>query len=294
VLQVFQSISSVVWWHDTFSNDGMKTILFIHGLNANKAVWNLWCDKLEQQGYTCKTLSYPYHDGVPSELRKNPDERLRKIRLKDVVLSYARFIQALPEKPFLIGHSMGGLVVQKLIEVNLGVAGICLSSAPPLGLFSFRPSFIYNNSVMINLLKGNSVFIPSQRWFHQAIANTLERKLSDKYYEKFVVPESRQIPRSILLDGKINFRKPHAPLLFIAAEHDRIVPNKLNRKNAAAYKNKDSITEFKEFKGKSHLLCWESGWEEVLAYCTTFIARVEERSARVEEGRPIKIQSGSF
>jgi hypothetical protein len=35
----------------------------------------------------------------------------------------------LPEKPIVIGHSLAGLVVQKLIEMDKAVAGICIDGA---------------------------------------------------------------------------------------------------------------------------------------------------------------------
>ena len=58
---------------------------------------------------------------------------------------------------------------------------------------------------------------------------TLEETKRD--YDRFVVPESRNIPRSSARDdGHVDFKKPHNPLLFIAGEKDHIIPSTLNKK----------------------------------------------------------------
>ena len=63
-------------------------------------------------------------------------------------------------------------------------------------------------------------------------------------YTRFVVPESRNIPRSSTKnDGIVDFKKPHNPILIIAGEQDNIIPSSLNKKNFEAYKDKNSRTD---------------------------------------------------
>lgn len=252
-----------------------KTILFIHGLHENANSWTEWKLFFENLGYTCYTPNYPYHEGTPSELRQNPNILLANIRLNDVVEHYDNFIGQLENsQPILIGHSMGGLIVQKLIQAQKGALGICITTASPKGIISFKWSFIKSNLGAINPLKGNSLFCGTKKWFHYAICNTLTRQQSDKIYEKAVVPESRNIPRSSRLsDGKIDFNKPHKPLLFISAEKDHIIPISLNIKNFEAYKDKQSITDFQEFKGRSHSICVQDGWQNVAQFIEQWILK---------------------
>lgn len=250
-----------------------KTIVFIHGLHENADSWKSWKLFFEKLGYTCYAPSYPFHEGVPAELRRKPNKELAKIRLKDVVDHYQKFIENLGGvSPILIGHSMGGLIVQKLIEAEKGSVGVCITSASPKGVFSFKWSFFKSNIGVVNPLRGNSLYCASKDWFHYAICNTLTRQESDEIYEKAVVPEGRNIPRSSRFnDGKIDFNKPHKPLLFISAEHDHIIPISLNIKNVKAYKDNQSIVDFKEFKGCSHSLCVQKGWEEVALYVENWL-----------------------
>jgi esterase/lipase len=70
---------------------------------------------------------------------------------------------------------------------------------------------------------------------------------------------------------KSRFQKAHQPLLFIAGEKDNIMPASLNKRNFKAYKNADSVTDFKMFEGRGHYICGEENWEEVATYVYNWI-----------------------
>ena len=249
-----------------------KTIVFIHGLFMNPKSWEPWIKFYEAKGYRCFAPAYAFHEGEPAELRKYINPNLGKLTFGEVIKSLSNFIDKLSEKPILIGHSMGGLAVQKLIELNKGVAGICIDPAPPKGIFSLKWSFLKANLPTINPLKGDSVCLPDVKWFHYAFCNTMTMEQTQIEFDKFVVPESRNIPRSSTKnDGKIDFTKPHSPLLIIAGEKDNIIPSSLNKKNFEAYKDKNSKTDFKEFTGRTHYICGQKNWEEVAEYITNWI-----------------------
>ena len=252
-----------------------KTIVFIHGLFMNPTSWDNWILFFENKGYKCFAPAYPFHEGNPASLRTHINPDLGKITFGQVINGISEFIAKLPEKPILIGHSMGGLAVQKLIEMNKGVAGVCIDPAPPSGIFSFKWSFLKANLPTINPIKGNSVFLPGVEWFNYAFCNTMTIEQTEIEYNKFVVPESRNIARSSTMkDGKIDFTKPHNPLLIIAGEKDHIVPSSLNRKNFEAYKDKNSRLDFKEFSGRTHYICGQANWEEVANYSLEWIAKL--------------------
>src|ERR1700730_3347522 len=118
-----------------------KSIVFIHGLFMNPASWNDWVQYFEKQGYSCYAPAYPYHEGSAVNLRSYKNHQLGQLRFGQVIDSLSAFINKLPGKPILIGHSMGGLAVQKLIEMDKGSMGVCIDSAPPRGIFSLKWSF---------------------------------------------------------------------------------------------------------------------------------------------------------
>jgi pimeloyl-ACP methyl ester carboxylesterase len=241
-----------------------KTIVFIHGLFQNPKSWAKWKSRFEAKRYQCYTPAYPYHDGEPSDLRSKIDPNLGLLTFQHVIDSLAGFIDTLPERPMLIGHSMGGLAVQKLVATKRGVAGVCIDTAPPSGVFTFKWSFLKANLPAINPLKGNSVFTPDVEWFHYAFCNTMTLEQTQKEYDQFVVPESRNIARSSTgKEGRIYFNQPHNPLLFIAGEKDNIIPASLNKANFDAYKDKNSRRDFREFSDRTHYICGQENWEEV-------------------------------
>ena len=249
-----------------------NTIVFIHGLFQNPLSWEGWKKYFESKGYKCYAPAYPFHDGNPADLRKNINPELGKVTFGQVVDSLSSFIDQLPEKPILIGHSMGGLVVQKLLEMDKGSLAVAIDTAPPKGIFSFKWSFLKANLPTINPLKGNSVCLPSVKWFHYAFCNTMSIAQTEIEYSKFVVPESRNIARtSTQKDGYIDFKKPHNPLLFIAGEKDHIIPSSLNKKNFDAYKDKNSKKNFNEFVGRTHYICGQANWQEVASYIHLWI-----------------------
>lgn len=244
-----------------------KTIVFIHGLFLNNQSWAEWETFFKEKGYATYAPTYPNHEGTPSELRKNTSDSLGYVTFTDVVNKMEVFIETLPEKPIIIGHSMGGLVAQKLIEKDLAEAAVIISSAPPKGVITLKFSFAKSNLGLLNPFKGNSIHYPTKKWFHYAFTNTLSREESDSLFDRFVVPESRNIPRETLKKaGKIDFKKPHSPMLFISGKEDHIIPASLNKKNFKRYKDEKSIREHKIFEGRDHFIAGEDGWKEVANY----------------------------
>ncbi len=244
-----------------------KTIVFAHGLFVTAKSWENWVPFFEAKGYTCYTPANPYHEGTPQEMWKNTPKELGTVTFEDLVQNLSKFIDTLPERPIVIGHSLGGLVTQKLVELGKAEAGVCIDGAAPAGIITTKWSFLKANIPVLNPLKGDTVFYPTKKWFHYAFGNTLTRAESDKVFDELVVPESRNIPRGTTKEfAKIDFAKPHAPLLFIAGEKDHIIPKELNKKNFEAYKDPRSFRQYKEFENRGHYICGDKNWEEVATY----------------------------
>jgi alpha-beta hydrolase superfamily lysophospholipase len=74
--------------------------------------------------------------------------------------------------------------------------------------------------------------------------------------------------------AKIDFAKPHPPLLLIAGSEDHIVPSSLNYSNFKKYKNFDSITTFKEFRGRNHFVLGQSNWMEVANFTADWLEKI--------------------
>jgi len=254
-----------------------KTIVFVHGLFVNPKSWNQWKTFFEEKGYNCHTPANPYHEGEPAELRENIDPALGKVTLEDEVAHILEVVDSLAEPPILVGHSLGGLVVQKLLSMGKGAAGVCIDGVPPKGIFTLQWSFWESNFPVLNYFKGDTVFEPNKDWFHYAFAHLMPREESDKVFDDLVVPESRNVPRRTLTAfAEVDFNEPHKPLLFIAGEKDHIVPATLNLENFHAYTHTDSIKEYIEFQDRTHYICGMPGWEDVAGHVAKWLENIEE------------------
>jgi pimeloyl-ACP methyl ester carboxylesterase len=230
----------------------------------NGESWKPWVERAESQGFTAVAPSWPYHQGDPKYLRTHIDPALGKLQFRDIVNFYKKFIDSLPERPLLIGHSIGGLVVQKLVNDGFAAKAVAISSAPPQGVITLAPDFFKANFPHINPFAGNKPVIMTKKRFHYTFCNTQSQESSDLDFDQFVVPESRNVPRSTLTSqSKIKFNTEHVPLLLIAGEKDHLIPLGLAQSNFRRYKKSKGITEFLQFPNRSHFICNQEGWEEV-------------------------------
>lgn len=251
-----------------------KTIVLIHGLFVNNTSWAQWKTYFESQGYKVYAPANPGHEGSPAQLRNNIHPDLTQTGFEDVVMNIVKLIDTLPEKPIVIGHSLAGLVVQKLIEMDKAVAGVSIDGAPPKNVLAPWATVKIVLPV-VNFFKGNQAYLGSREWYHRSFFNNYSREESDLLFDKIAVPESRKIARDTLLTSfaKIDFKKPHNPLLFIGGEKDNIFSSSFTKRIAGSYKDSNSTTDFKEFAGRSHFIAGEKGWEEVAEYVLNWIKK---------------------
>src|SRR4051812_41078409 len=134
-----------------------KTIVFIHGMFMTPICWDAWVKYYKAQGYTCIAPAWQGREKSVKTLgNSHPDARVGQLTLANIVEYYAAVVKKLPEKPILIGHSMGGLIVQLLLQRDLAAAGIAISSAPPLGVLSLETSFLKSSWPILNPSKPRS------------------------------------------------------------------------------------------------------------------------------------------
>ncbi|MEW5986276.1 MAG: alpha/beta fold hydrolase [Chloroflexota bacterium] len=251
-----------------------KTSVFIHGMFMTPLCWEHWVAYFQAQGYTCTAPAWPGRDPSVETLRaRHPDPELGRLTLSQVVEHCANHVKSLAEKPILIGHSMGGLVVQLLLQRDIAAAGVAINSAPPVGVFTTKWSFLKANFPMINpFISGHRPRLMSFEDFQYAFVNTLPPAEQKAAYGRYVVPESRLIPReSLTRVGRVDFQKQRSPLLLIAGAADHIVPASLNQSNYAKYSRSSSVTDFKEFAGRVHFIIGQPGWQEVADYVLTWL-----------------------
>ncbi|HET7002178.1 MAG TPA: alpha/beta hydrolase [Puia sp.] len=247
--------------------DKSKTIVLIHGNFVNDKTWTDWKKYYELKGYKVYTPANPGHEGTPFDLRKKVHPDLTRTGFIDVVNNISRLIDTLPEKPLVVGHSMAGMVVLKLIELGKVAAGVSIDGAPPKNVF---PPYQTLKTVLpsFGFFSFKKYFMGSRKWYDYAFFNTVSDMDKKKFFEEFAVPESYKVSRQLVLNSfaNIDFKKPHQPLLFIGGGRDHIFPSVLTKKIAKKYKDANSKVDLRIFEGKSHFICGETGWEKVADY----------------------------
>lgn len=245
-----------------------KTIMLIHGAWLNSKSWEGFKARYEAQGYTVVAPDWPYDDRDPAVLRASPRKELARLGQREIIAHYERLIRALPEEPILIGHSMGGVAVQHLLDRGLGVAGVAIDTAPTPGVPLGRHAIWSALPVLLDPFSWRKAKVMSRRYFKTRFAQTVPEDRADALYDRYIVPT----PGRVYWNGVVNkipiqWDNPaRAPLLLIAGEIDLIADASMIRAIYQKQRQAPSVTEYKEFAGRSHWTGIDPGWEEVADY----------------------------
>lgn len=254
-----------------------KTVVFITGAFVHHSCWDEWQKYFESKGYKTIVPPWPHKNASAEALRiSHPNAEIAANRLPALTGYYTTIINTLLEKPILIGHSIGGLLVQLLLQKKLGAAGVAIHSVPPQGIFTFKFSFLKSGWGPLGFFTSTKkTFLMSFKQWQYAFANGMGCDAQKDGYYKFLIPESKLIVRdTITKAAKINFQNPHAPLLLISGSDDHTIPAALNYSNYKKYRNSNSITEYKEFEGRNHFVLGQSTWQEDADYILNWLKTV--------------------
>lgn len=254
-----------------------KTIVFITGAFVSSDCWNEWKAYFEQKGYTTLAPAWPYKDAPACTLRqRHPDADVASQRLANLTAYFAGIVEQLPEKPILIGHSMGGLITQLLLQKDLAAAGIAIHSLQPQGIFTFKFSFYKAGWGALGFFTDTrKTYLMSFTEWQYAFTNGMPFDVQKEAYYNLLVPESKLLVRDATTSAaKVDFARPHAPLLFLAGSTDRFIPASLNYSNYKKYTDRNSITDYKEFAGRNHFVLGQPDWKENVDFILNWLAKI--------------------
>jgi pimeloyl-ACP methyl ester carboxylesterase len=243
----------------------ISSIVFITGAFVTTNCWDDWKSFFERKGYACYAPAWPHKDAPAAALRgQHPHSPIAQNGLLDVLKVYSDFIAQLPAKPIVIGHSYGGLLVQLLLQQGTVAAGVAIESAPPLGVVVWSWPLVRTVLPMLGLFSSlSTTFLPSFAQWQTTIANGLPLAEQQSSYERLLAPESKRVIRQALSRrARIDFSRPHAPLLFLAGSIDRTMPAALNRANYQRYRHAQSVTDYYELPGRNHAMLGQPTWRE--------------------------------
>jgi alpha-beta hydrolase superfamily lysophospholipase len=243
-----------------------KTIVLIHGAWMTPLCWEGFVRRYEARGYRCLAPAWPYDDRPVPELRRSPAPELASVGFGELTDHYARIISQLPEPPIIVGHSMGGLVAQMLLDRGLGSVGVAIDPAPPRGVVPGPRATWSGLPAILGWRTWRAVRPMSFRRFTWSFCHTLGVDEQLAAYERQVVPTPGRLYWQLLLGRNtgVNFENAtRAPLLITAATLDRAVDASTIRSNYRKYGRSGAVTELLEFPDRTHWLIAAPGWEEV-------------------------------
>jgi pimeloyl-ACP methyl ester carboxylesterase len=246
-----------------------KSAFFIPGAWMTPECWDNFRKTFEAAGYRTDSKPWPYLDGPAAALRDHPPEALGGLTVGRIVDHYAAIISALPEPPVIVGHSFGGLYVQLLLDRGIGRSGIAIDPGPIAWALPGPQSLLAALPPILRWKGWARPFLISREGFARNFANTLPPEAQKAAYDKYVVPTSGMIfhQAAASVGTGASPRKRRQPLLITAAQYDRTVTPYLSRVIYHAQKHAPSRTDFKYYKGLSHSLIFEPGWEAVAKDC---------------------------
>src|SRR5215468_8804118 len=249
---------------------GNTPVVFIHGLWLLPSSWANWADFFTQAGYAPLTPDWPDDPETVDQARAEP-EVVAKKTLEQVADHTTEIINALDNKPAVIGHSTGGLLAEMLAGKGLSAVTVAIDPGVFRGVLPLPPS----------VLKGVGPFLIDPRTRRRAItlsfdqfmygwANALDKQEAMDLYDTYHVAGSgvalAQMGNANLnpwTEAKVDTKNPdRGPLLILDGEKDHTVPWAIANAAYKRQKRNPSVTEIKKIPNRGHSPTIDHGWQE--------------------------------
>jgi pimeloyl-ACP methyl ester carboxylesterase len=234
-------------------------LLFVHGGWHGAWCWDdHFLDYFADAGYRAVSMSLRGHGASPTS------KPLHKVSIADYlddVHSVADDLGGGPVRhPVLIGHSLGGFVIQRYLEQHSAPAAVLVGSVPPQGVLTLalrvwrrRPSMTMEAWTDRTLLK--FLATPALTREYLFCADTPEAIV-----ESCMQRAGAESTRAAMTDPmlrRVRTRRVRTPILVLGARYDGFVSVDEVRATARAYATEP------EFFSMGHNMMLEPGWADV-------------------------------
>src|SRR5260221_2029224 len=264
----------------------MPPLLFVHG------AWHgAWCWEehflgyFADRGWQVKAIDLRGH--ASARARK----RLRWTRLAEYVADLAEAAAAMPEPRVVIGHSMGGIVVQKYLESHTPAAAVLVASVPPAGVLLTTLRFLSRHP--LKFLKANLTMslwpivetpeLAREMFFTRVMRDSevraLHDRLQDESYLAYLDMLGLDLPRPAAA-AKV-------PMLVVGGREDRFFSPREVKRTATAYG-----ADLEIFPDLAHDLMLGPGWQVVAGHLNAWLRRNLPAGVHVDEALPASLAVG--
>jgi pimeloyl-ACP methyl ester carboxylesterase len=240
-----------------------RPVLFVHGYFADASVWASWLEFFAARG----TPAYAVH--LRGRAGSGADTTLGSASINDFVddaAAVARHAGA----GTVVGHSMGGLIAQKLAERNDVAAAVLITPAPPRGISVLSLRVAARQVRYLPSLLLSRVVHPGRDDLRELVMNCVPAERQDALLD-LMVPDSGRAGREMSITGvAVDRDRVRCPLLVITADEDRFIPAVVVARIARRY---DTVCE--SMPNHGHMIIVEPSWELLAARVEEWIAARE-------------------
>ena len=232
-------------------------LLFVHGGWHGAWCWDehflhFFADK----GYRAVALSLRNHGNSPAA------KRMRTCSLANFVDDVVSVADKLTSPPIVVGHSFGGLIVQKYLEFHEAPAGVLVASLSSRGAGGFfvREAKRHPLRFVRSAITGKSLH--SLKTPERAREHFYSAGVPESEVVRYAAALGEEYGGRLTLDlWVLNLPKPErvtTPLLVLGAELDACLTEAETQATARAYG-----TEAEFFPNMGHNMMLEPGWQAV-------------------------------
>lgn len=229
---------------------GRPPVLLIHGMFGGAWMWTNYQDALARRGYESHALN----------LRGHHDSRAVRDIGQVGIRSYvedALTVATSLGNPIVVGHSMGGLIAQKVAEAGACRALVLIASAPPRWIPVASGTLAARQVRYLRELLLSEPLLPNRADADVLMFNRTPLPDRDAQYAR-LVPESGRAGRELSLGTvAVNAARVTAPVMVITGLDDRFVVPRVARALARKYR-----ARFREYRSFAHHIITEPGWEQ--------------------------------
>jgi len=221
-------------------------ILFVHGAGHGAWCWENWMDGVAAAGYPAYAVSLRGHG--------NSDGSLLSAHLDSYVNDVIRTAATLPRQPIIVGHSLGGLVVQRTLAKYPARAGVLVASIPARpGVGTLVSIFKQHPADGFKILAGGSLPMRPEYLFNELTPEEAAANVAR------TGRESSLAQFQVLLHAPDTDPRGAPPILNLGTPDDMLVPISDVRDTARRFG-----ADLLEFPGMGHDLMLDRRWSEPL------------------------------
>ncbi len=256
-------------------------LLFVHGYMGSAWIFERYQRFFAERGWTSWALNLRGRAG------SEPAAGLGRATIADYVSDALGVARALADRhwvqrPVVLGHSMGGLIGQKLAEVGMANALVLLCSAPPRGISFLTPRLLgLQLRYILPMLRGRPISAPAPNFAYYN-CNCVPAEEHDALFAR-ACPDSTHAGRAMLFGlVAVDESRVRCPVLAVTGAEDRFFPPRVGRRLAEKYG-----AEYVELAGRGHLVPCEPGWEESADLIERWVARATVAAGDAPRSSPV-------